>query len=223
MLLFCRGGQRVVGLKFFNSLLQLQELLLARDARCITSYGELGHHVLLILDDLPEEHVSEVGLKLRVCCRTVGQELVFVPADDRILEQKRLRAVREELLRICEPIYIIDFIIGHISKMRVDYDLHKVICLVFRLVDKTRCVSPVIHVHIKQGRFQADEGLGVVRRDELSCELRWQALSKAVRLVESLEQRQLGRLQCFLVDHRLDTAIEVLLLILRVGPVNKIR
>ena len=62
-----------------------------------------------------------------------------------------------------------------------------------------------------------------MRRDKLSCELRWKAFPVAISLVQALEEGELWGLKCFLIDNWLDASSEILILILAMCSENHIR
>jgi len=68
-------------------LLELLELFLGGNTTAITALLHGDNHVFFVLDDLPEEAVSEVFFEASVQVGVIGQNLVLVPADERIFEE----------------------------------------------------------------------------------------------------------------------------------------
>ena len=140
--------------------------------------------------------------------------MVLIPANYGILEEERLGAILQILLRVRKLVYVVNFVGGHTSEAWIKRDLHVVVRLVSCLHDEALRVGSIFLSHLQQGRLQALERAGVVSRDELASELRGHAPAEAVCLIQALEQGELRRLQSLLIDDWLDAPLEVLVIIL---------
>ena len=66
-----------------------------------------------MLNNLPEEAVAEVLFELSVNVGAVWQDLVLVPANQCILQEKRLGSIGQELLGVGQLVQTVDFISAH--------------------------------------------------------------------------------------------------------------
>ena len=87
MFFLSSGCKRVLSLQVIDIPLEIFKLCLGWYPARVSSESERSDHVFFVLNDLPEEGVSEVLLESGVDVWTVRESLVLDPADQSILEE----------------------------------------------------------------------------------------------------------------------------------------
>lgn len=146
--LVLRGESEII-LQLLYFLLKPLQLLIRRHTRVSACAAQGLDDLLLLLNDLPKEPLSEVFVVLFVDLWVIRQHAIFDPADDCVLQQQGLAGVSQETFGFLELVQVVDIVALHVFDVVVVVgSLHIVVRLVFDLNDERLAVLPIFNIQV---------------------------------------------------------------------------